>query len=125
MTVNTYNLAEDIHIKVNRSTSYMMDAEQYGVPEYWTEAGKYGDCEDYALAKRAILISKGWPLNSLGLCVCKTEDGIGHCVLWVDTDKGSFILDNRRDWPISPKDLPYSWERILCNGVWSELLGWE
>ena len=62
-------------------------------------AGKYGDCEDYALAKRNALLNAGWPKDKLGLCVCYTQSGEGHCVLWVDTDKGSFILDNNYDFP--------------------------
>ena len=41
----------------------------------------------------------GWPKDKLGLCVCYTQLGEGHCVLWVDTDKGSFILDNNYAFP--------------------------
>ena len=68
--------------------------------------GKYGDCEDYALAKRSALLQAGWPKDKLGLCVCYTQSGEGHCVLWVDTDKGSFILDNNYDFPMKPSELP-------------------
>ena len=28
------------------------DLEQFDTPEFWVKAGQYGDCEDYALAKR-------------------------------------------------------------------------
>ena len=31
-----------------------------GVPEFWV-AGQFGDCEDYALAKRKALLNAGWP----------------------------------------------------------------
>ena len=51
--------------------------------------------------------------------------GQGHCVLWVETDKGSFILDNNYNWPVSPLDLPYKWESMLCNGKWLKLLAWQ
>jgi Predicted periplasmic protein len=52
---------------------------------FGTMAGKFGDCEDYALAKRSALLHAGWPKDKLGLCVCYTQSGEGHCVLWVDT----------------------------------------
>ena len=65
--------------------------------EFWTVAGKFGDCEDYALSKRNALLNAGWSKDKLGLCVCYAQSGEGHCVLWVETDKGSFILDNNYD----------------------------
>ena len=49
---NSYDLAETIHSKVNLNTEYRTDLKQYGVPEFWEMAGKFGDCEDYALSKR-------------------------------------------------------------------------
>ena len=85
--------------------------------------GKFGDCEDYALAKRNALLNAGWPKDKLGLCVCYTQSGEGHCCLWVDTDKGSFILDNNYAFPMKPSELPYKWESMLCNGEWVQLNG--
>ena len=123
--VNDYSLALKIHQKVNSETSYRSDWLQYSVPEFWVQAGKYGDCEDYALLKRKLLLEQGWPSDKLGLCVCYMPDGGGHCVLWVDTDKGSFILDNNYNWPISPLDTNYKWESMLCNGKWLKLLAWQ
>ena len=123
--VNDYSLALKIHQKVNSETSYRSDWLQYGVPEHWVEANTLGDCEDYALLKRKLLLEQGWPSDKLGLCVCYMPDGQGHCVLWVDTNKGSFILDNCYDWPISPVELPYTWESMLCNGKWLKLWAWQ
>ena len=40
-------------------------------------AGKFGDCEDYALAKRNALLNAGWDKDKLGLCFCYTF-GSGH-----------------------------------------------
>ena len=98
---NSYDLAETIHSKVNLNTEYRTDLKQYGVPEFWTMAGKFGDCEDYALSKRNALLNAGWSKDKLGLCVCYTASNEGHCVLWVGTDKGSFILDNNYDFPVT------------------------
>ena len=120
---NSYDFAESIHQKVNSDTTYRTDLYQYGVPEFWTVAGKFGDCEDYALAKRNALLNAGWSKDKLGLCVCYTQSGEGHCVLWVETDKGSFILDNNYAFPVKPSELPYKWESMLCDGVWRQLHG--
>jgi len=121
--VNSYSVAERINSQVNASVTYKTDLAQYGKPEFWKEAGAFGDCEDYALAKRQALLQRGWPNDKLGLIVCKTETGEGHCVLWVETDKGSFILDNNYALPVKPSELPYKWESMLCDGQWLELRG--
>ena len=121
--MNSYAIALQVHNKVNSETSYRSDLLQYGVSEFWIVADKFGDCEDYALAKRNALLNAGWPKDKLGLCVCYTASNEGHCVLWVDTDKGSFILENNYDFPMKPSELPYRWESMLCDGVWQQLHG--
>jgi len=68
--VNSYSIAERINSDVNASVTYKTDLEQYAKPEFWTEAGKFGDCEDYALLKRAYLLEQGWPIDKLNLCCC-------------------------------------------------------
>jgi len=120
---NSYKLAERINSDVNARVTYKSDLEQFDTPEFWVKAGQYGDCEDYALAKREALLQAGWPKDKLGLCVCYTQLGEGHCVLWVETDKGSFILDNNYAFPVKPSELPYKWESMLCDGVWQQLHG--
>jgi len=122
---NSYSTAEQVHREVNFSTIFRTDAEQYKRPEHWVEAGRYGDCEDYALAKRGHLLGLGWPLDKMALCTCRTETGEGHCVLYVETDRGGYILDNRREWPVRPTQLPYAWESMLMGGKWYEIRGWH
>ena len=120
---NSYKLAEHINNTVNMSVLYKTDLEQYGKPEHWCLPTDFGDCEDYALLKRKLLLEHGWSSDKLGLCVCYMQSGEGHCVLWVDTDKGSFILDNNYLFPMKPSDLHYRWESMLCDGEWLELRG--
>ena len=119
---NSYKLAERINSDVNARVTYKSDLEQFDTPEFWVMAGKFGDCEDYALAKRNALLQAGWDKTSLGLCICEAF-GNGHCCLWVETDKGSFILDNNYAFPVKPSELPYKWESMLCDGVWRQLHG--
>ena len=120
--MNNYNVAERINSQVNASVTYKTDLAQFEVPEFWQEAGKFGDCEDYALLKRALLLEQGWSSDKLNLCCCWVETGDYHCVLLVDTDKGFYILDNRYVWPMTPKSLPYKWDKALReDGKWYEL----
>ena len=50
---NSYKLAERINSDVNARVTYKSDLEQFDTPEFWAVAGKFGDCEDYALSVTA------------------------------------------------------------------------
>ena len=125
MTPNDYKLAFQVNAEVNNSVAYRSDAEQYHRPEHWVPAGQFGDCEDYALAKRGHLLAAGWPLKDLALVSCFIGGEIGHCVLWVMTDRGGYILDNRDPSPMPPEVLDYRWEKMLCGSEWRRLQGWQ
>lgn len=116
--MNNYSIAERINTEVNASVSYMTDAQQYARPEFWEPAGKYGDCEDFALAKRGKLLSQGFDESALHLALCWVETGEYHCVLLAETDQGLFALDNRYPNPMPPKDLPYKWDKALRGSEW-------
>jgi predicted transglutaminase-like cysteine proteinase len=87
---------ERINRFVNDRIKPLTDLEHYGVVEKWTypEDG-YGDCEDYVLLKRRMLMQLGWPRSALLITVVRDKKGEGHSVLTVRTDKGEFILDNQ------------------------------
>jgi len=95
---NAYLELERVNRHVNESIRPMTDLEQYGVIEKWTypESG-YGDCEDYVLLKRRILMQLGWPRSALLITVVRDKKGDGHSVLTVRTNRGEFILDNQVD----------------------------
>jgi len=117
--MNKYTIAERVNSHVNNSVTYKTDLEQYKTPEFWINAGRYGDCEDYALLKRAYLLEQGWDADKIHLACCWTETGEYHCVLLVDTDKGWYVLDNRHEWPMKPKSLGYTWDKALReDGKW-------
>jgi predicted transglutaminase-like cysteine proteinase len=72
--------------------------EHWGVVEKWSlPTDGYGDCEDYVLLKRKMLIDAGWPREALLITVVRDKQGDGHAVLTVKTDKGEFILDNQNE----------------------------
>ena len=86
---------DEVNRHVNRTIQPVTDLELYGVTEYWTIPVDKGDCEDYALLKRQILIRRGWPVSSLLMTVVRDEKGEGHAVLTARTAQGDFILDNK------------------------------
>ena len=107
---NSYKLAERINSDVNARVTYKSDLEQFDTPEFWAMAGKFGDCEDYALLKRKMLIDAGFDRDKIHLCTCFV-DGAGHCVLLVETDRGNYILDNNQSEPVQPNFLSYKWDK--------------
>ena len=83
---------------VNTKIKPMTDMEHWGVVERWSYPDDgYGDCEDYVLLKRRMLIQAGWPRQALLITVVRDSRGDGHAVLTVKTDKGEFILDNQHE----------------------------
>ena len=83
-----------INNHANQSVEPITDLDYYGVEEHWTYPKSFGDCEDYALLKRYMLIQQGWPESSLLITVVKQPNGDGHAVLTVRTDRADYILDN-------------------------------
>jgi predicted transglutaminase-like cysteine proteinase len=118
---NSYKIASRINSDVNASVSYKTDLENYSTPEFWTLPNTgFGDCEDYALLKRKMLIDAGFDRDKIHLCTCFV-DGAGHCVLLVETDRGNYILDNNQPEPVEPSFLSYKWDKIQRGSKWYEL----
>jgi predicted transglutaminase-like cysteine proteinase len=83
---------------VNENVKPMTDMDHWGVIEKWSlPTDGYGDCEDYVLLKRKMLIDAGWPREALLITVVRDKMNEGHAVLTVKTDKGEFILDNQNE----------------------------
>lgn len=119
--MNEYDKIWNINSEVNLSVTYKTDLEQYSKLEHWEVAGKFGDCEDYALLKRERLIAIGFEKSKLHLACCWTELNEYHCVLIVETNNGVFVLDNRYAQVKTPSELPYRWHKAWQNGLWREI----
>lgn len=65
--------------------------------DQWAINPSQGDCEDYALTKRAELVAAGMPISALRIATALTSSGEGHAVLVVRTNRGDMVLDNRTD----------------------------
>jgi predicted transglutaminase-like cysteine proteinase len=88
---------DEVNRAVNKAIEPASDLELYGETERWTIPTTKGDCEDYALLKRKILIERGWPVSALLMTVVRDEKGEGHAILTARTAQGDFVLDNKND----------------------------
>lgn len=88
---------ERLTLKINTAVKPVSDLELYGVDEYWTYPTDAGDCEDYVLEKRRILMREGVSPSNLLITVLRRPSGEGHAVLTVRTNIGDLILDNLND----------------------------
>jgi predicted transglutaminase-like cysteine proteinase len=71
------------------------DLEIWGREEVWSyPTNSIGDCEDYVLEKRRLLMKAGIPAGNLLITVVRQPNGDGHAVLTVNTDRGDYVLDN-------------------------------
>lgn len=96
MTGKDWRQLVDINDYVNALIEPATDLELYGVDEWWTyPTDNRGDCEDYVLLKRKLLLKSGWPASALLITVVHDEQGEGHAVLTVTTSAGDLILDNQ------------------------------
>jgi predicted transglutaminase-like cysteine proteinase len=97
MTPETWALISQVNLYVNKTITPATDQDIYGVEEYWAYPVTAGDCEDFALLKRRMLIQRGIPTSDLLMTVVRKPDGEGHAVLTLRTAQGDYILDNLSD----------------------------
>ena len=84
--------------RVNGAIKPVTVQDLWGVADRWVLAEDgYGDCEDYQLLKRKLLVEAGFPRRAMRMTVVIDEKNEGHAVLMVRTDRGDFILDNKTD----------------------------
>lgn len=92
---------------VNRNIEPVSDQDLYGEIEHWSYPDGKGDCEDYVLLKRRLLMERGWPANSLLITVVADDKGEGHAVLTARTASGDYILDNKSPSVLAWNKVPY------------------
>lgn len=125
-----YNAAKKLELNqvnqyVNQSVAPVTDLDLYGQVEVWTYPSGKGDCEDYVLLKRRMLIERGWPESTLLITVVRDENNEGHAVLTVRTDAGDLVLDNKRQDIVRWTETPYTFIKQQSERnplVWISLL---
>lgn len=96
MTPQVWKTLVSINRKINKKIKPKTDMEHWGVADRWDiPTDSFGDCEDYQLLKRQILVEKGLSRRALRMTVVIDEQNEGHAVLMVRTDQGDYILDNK------------------------------
>jgi predicted transglutaminase-like cysteine proteinase len=127
--VNPDRLAEIARInrEVNERVDWATDLEIYGVEERWAlpqQRGNRleGDCEDYALEKRRLLIEAGIPPAALAFATTYSPSTGHHAVLIVRTSAGDYVLDNANSWILPWRETTYVWQHIQEG---SDLLTWR
>jgi predicted transglutaminase-like cysteine proteinase len=98
MTPKLWKAMTTLNARINREVEAITDEDHWGVVDRWDlpEDGK-GDCEDFALLKRKRLAEIGVPRRAMLMTVVIDEENAGHAVLMIRTDRGDFILDNKRN----------------------------
>ncbi len=89
-----------INAVVNR-IPYREDRDAWGKNDYWatpkeTAAKGVADCEDYAIAKYALLKATGVPENMIRVAIVRDQQkNIPHAILVVYDQNGPEVLDNQ------------------------------
>nr|WP_165219661.1 transglutaminase-like cysteine peptidase [Allorhizobium pseudoryzae] len=109
LTEDKWRKILDVNFTVNNSITPMTDQEIYGVEERWAYPRTVGDCEDFVLLKRKMLMSQGFSPADLLITVVLQPNGEGHAVLTVRTDRGDFVLDNMRNKVLLWSDTEYTY----------------
>jgi predicted transglutaminase-like cysteine proteinase len=102
---------EAVNSYVNARVRFIDDRVQFGVADRWMAASETlsrgrGDCEDFALAKRAMLRAAGVPDKDLYLVVLKDlSRRADHAVLVVRARGRFLVLDNGTDRIVDSSDV--------------------
>lgn len=124
-----FDVAEDfmlvvaIHYSVNNLCQYHRDVAGNDSWKIFPYFGDQGDCEDFALTKRALLINAGLPPGSIMPLICKLKTtGEQHFVLVVREKSNDYILDLN---PTPVETLEQALKRLdpialLINGNWCD-----
>ena len=108
LTQETWKLMVDVNERVNATILPVTDQDHWGVADRWDyPTDGVGDCEDIQILKRRVLIEAGLPRRAMRMTVVIDELGAGHAVLMVRTDRGDYILDNKRTAVLSWQETGY------------------
>jgi predicted transglutaminase-like cysteine proteinase len=98
LTAAALKTIQRINAQVNEEIEAVSDMDHWGVVDQWDyPTDGRGDCEDFALLKRKLLMKAGFPRQALLMTVVKEANGEGHAILTLKTDQGEFALDNLDD----------------------------
>lgn len=97
---------------VNTRITYRKDTDSHGRLDQWSSPSEtlksgFGDCEDYALLKMAVLESQGVSLKDMTVVILYDKKRhFYHAVLSVEVQGTHYILDNMRNQVLADSRLP-------------------
>jgi predicted transglutaminase-like cysteine proteinase len=107
ITDEIWNEINQVNQFVNSAIKPASDMDTYHTAEFWAYPTSAGDCEDYVLLKKKLLMQLGFKADELLITVLLDEHGEGHAVLSVLASNADFILDNRRNEILSANQTNY------------------
>ncbi len=108
LTPETWRIITSVNRRINQRIKAVTDQVHWGIVDRWDfpDDGS-GDCEDFQLLKRKLLVERGLPHRALRMTVVIDEIGEGHAVLMVRTNRGDYILDNKTSAVLRWEDTGY------------------
>lgn len=103
----------EVNRSVNQAIRYTTDLAQHGIPDLWsapldTLGSGRGDCEDYAIAKYAVLREAGVATGDMKIVLLRDnlrrED---HAILAVMSEGEWMVLDNHLHIPVAARELTH------------------
>lgn len=86
--------SKSLLIAINDDVNKRISPQNEGSADVWALNPSRGDCEDYAITKRSMLIKAGVSSSALRIAVGTLRSGERHAVLIATTDSGELVLDN-------------------------------
>jgi predicted transglutaminase-like cysteine proteinase len=110
LTAEVWDKLSEVNHWANAHIKPTPDRKHWGRINKWyfAEDGR-GDCKDYVLVKRRMLMQAGLPREALLITVVWTPQDNGHAVLIVRTDKGDYVLDNLSSKVVLWNQTPYDY----------------
>lgn len=124
LTATRWAALGEINRAVNAAVAPRTDEAMHGLAELWSYPTVEGDCEDYVILKRRLLMQRGFEAGDLLITVVRRPDGEGHAVLTVRTARGDFVLDNLADEVLHWSRTPYSYLKRQAShhaGHWVDI----
>lgn len=120
-------MAHVVNAAINTAISYRSDALTWNMEERWvlpirSEGVTYGDCEDFALEKRAALLEAGAPADRMRMATAWSPGTGLHAVLILRLEAGDYVLDSVSPHILTVGQTRYEW-RALQTGP--SLLEWS
>jgi predicted transglutaminase-like cysteine proteinase len=88
------DLLRAVNVMVNFTIKQKAESDGFDIWQIPTDSG---DCEDYVLLKRKILIDQGYKWQNLSIAAVRTPFDEIHAVLLAKHDDDIYVLDNLHD----------------------------